>query len=63
MVRPFGGQVTQQQTQPADAGRVKAVGGLIENQHPGVTQQRGGERQALTHPERKAARTVAGLLG
>ena len=47
---------------PADARRVEAVGGLVEDQHFGVAQQRGGDREPLAHPHRVALdAAVAGV--
>ena len=37
--------------QPADAGRVQAVGGLVEDEHGGITEHRGGQTQPLAHPQ------------
>ena len=44
----------EQVAHPADAGRVEPVGGLVENEHLGVAQQRGCDREALAHSHRVA---------
>jgi hypothetical protein len=36
--------------QPADAGRVKTVGGLVEDQQLGIPEERRGEAEALARP-------------
>ena len=45
------GVPAEQVTHPPDPGRVQAVGGLVEDQHLGVTDQRGGDAESLTHAE------------
>ena len=49
------GEVPQQRAHPAHALGVKAVGGLVEDQHLGVAEQRVGDAEPLTHPERVLA--------
>jgi hypothetical protein len=44
--------------EPADAVGIEAVGGLVEQQHLRVAEQRAGQRQALPHAEREAACTT-----
>ena len=53
--------VAEQVPHPADAGRVEAVGGLVEDQHAGVADQRGGDAEPLAHPERVVADPAVGL--
>jgi len=45
------GEVPQEVTQPLDAFGVKAVGGLVEDEHLRVAQQRGGQAEPLAHPK------------
>ena len=45
------GEAAQQVAHPADAGRVEPVGRLVEDQHPRVAEQRGGDAEALPHAE------------
>ena len=59
---PLAGEPAQQVAQPADAGRVQAVGRLVEDEDGRVAEQRTGERQALTHAERERARPAVGRL-
>ena len=61
-VRPSDGGAAQEVAQPADALRVQAVGGLVEDEDLGVAEQRGGEAQALAHPGRVAARAPIGRV-
>ena len=58
-----GGLLAQQPAHPADAGRVEAVGGLVEDQHLGVAEQRGGDREPLAHAHRVALDAAVGGLG
>ena len=44
----------------ADAGRVEAVGRLVEDQQLGVLEQGGRDRQPLLHAERVGLVAVAG---
>ena len=54
------GQPAQEVAQPADALRVQAVGGLVEDQHPRIAEQRGRQAEPLAHAERVAARAPVG---
>ena len=51
----LGGHAAQEVAQPADALRIEAVGGLVEDQHLRVAEQRGGEPEPLAHAERVLA--------
>jgi hypothetical protein len=53
------GEALDQGAHVADAGRVEAVGGLVEHQQARVAQQRGRDAEALAHTERVAAYFVA----
>src|SRR3954453_2098766 len=44
----------KQVAHPADTGRVEAVRRLVEDQHLGIAQQGGGDREALAHHHRIA---------
>jgi len=55
------GVAPQQVAHPADAGRVQTVGRLVEDQHPRVAEQRGGDAEALAHAERIVAHAALGL--
>ena len=57
---PLGRHAAQEVAQPADALRVEAVGGLVEDQHARVAEQRRGEPEALAHAERVLARPAVG---
>ena len=57
---PARGLRAQQVAHPADAGRVEAVGRLVEDQHLGVAEQRRGDRQALAHAHRVALHAPVG---
>ncbi len=48
----LGGQSAQQIAHLDDAGRVQAVGRLIQDQQLGIVQQGDGQPQALLHPQR-----------
>src|SRR5829696_8181003 len=50
----------QELAQPADAFGVEAVGGLVQDEDVGIAEERGGEPEPLTHPEREAADPSAG---
>jgi hypothetical protein len=50
---PFGSQVAQQFTEPADAFGVEPVGRLVEDQDLRIGQQGGGETEPLAHAERE----------
>ena len=56
----FGGQAAEQVAQPPDALRVQAVGGLVEDQHGRVAEQRGGQAEPLPHAEGVAAGALPG---
>jgi hypothetical protein len=47
---------------PPDARRVQPVGGLVEDEHLRVTDQRGRDAEPLPHAERVVAHTAARLL-
>ena len=49
------GVAAEQVAHPADAGRVEPVGRLVEDQHLGVAEQRGGDAEPLAHAERVVA--------
>ena len=55
------GVPAEQVAHPADAGRVEAVGRLVEDQHLGVADQRGRDAEPLAHAERVVAHPAAGL--
>ena len=57
------GQPGQDAVDVTGAGRVEAVGRLVEDQQPRARQQRGGQPEALAHPEREAADAVVGDVG
>ena len=52
---PGVGPFPEQATQPGHALRVEAVGRLVENEDLRVTQERGGQAEALTHAQRVTA--------
>ena len=54
-VRPSAARPRSSVAQPEDAGRVEAVGRLVEHEGVGVTEQRGGETQPLAHADRVPA--------
>ena len=45
------GEVAEEAAQPLDALGVQAVGRLVEDQHRGVAEQRGGQGEPLPHAE------------
>jgi hypothetical protein len=51
----LGGERPQKVAQPAHSFRVEAVGGLVEDEELGITEQRGREAEALPHAKRIAA--------
>ena len=53
------GEVAQQAAHPADALGVEAVGGLVEDQHLRVAEQRVREPEPLAHAERVLAHALA----
>ena len=52
----------EQVAHPADAGRVEPVGRLVEDQHLGLADQRGGDAEPLAHAERVVADPATGLV-
>ena len=54
--------LAQQPAHPADAGRIQAVGRLVEDQDLRVAEQCGGDRQALAHPSREALHAPVGCV-
>ena len=55
------GEAAEQVAHPADAGRVEAVGGLVEDQHLRVPDEGGREAEALAHAEGVVADPALGL--
>jgi len=55
--------LAQQQTHPADAGRVEPVGRLVEDEHLRIAEQRGGDRQPLAHSHGVALDPAVGGVG
>ena len=51
---PLARERAQEVAEPADSLRVEAVGGLVEDEHLGIAEQRRCEAEALAHPERVA---------
>ena len=51
----LGRERAEEVAQPADALRVEPVRRLVEDEHLGIAEQRGGEPEPLPHPERVAA--------
>ena len=62
-VRPSLGQAAQQGTEPVDAFRVEAVGGLVEDEDLRVAHERGGEGESLAHPEGELPDSAIGGRG
>ena len=58
--RPRARLGADQVAHPADAGRVEAVGRLVEDEHVRIAQQRGGDREALAHAHRVALHAPIG---
>ncbi len=56
------GVPAEQVAHPADAGRVEAVGGLVEDQHLRVADEGGRDAEALAHAEGVVADPAARLL-
>ena len=54
------GEVAQQLAHPEDALGVEAVGGLVEDQHARVAEQRVGDAEPLAHAERVVADALLG---
>ncbi len=52
---PLAGQSPQERPHPADAFGIEAIGGLVEHEHAGVTEQRERNPEPLAHPEGVAA--------
>ena len=57
------GQLLAQRAHPPDALGIEAVHRLVEQQHPRVAEQGGGDAQALAHAERELAHPFAGHRG
>ena len=57
------GERAQQLADPPDAFGVEPVDRLVEEEGAGVAEQRGGDAEALAHPEREPARATAGDIG
>jgi hypothetical protein len=55
------GEARQQVAHPPDPGRVEPVGRFVEDQHPGVPEQRGADAQSLAHAEGVVAHAALGL--
>ena len=53
----------QEFPQPVHAGRVEAVGRLVENENAGITEQGTGQHEPLTHAEREPADPATSVLG
>ena len=51
----LGGQPLEEGADPEDALGVETVDRFVEEQHPGVAQERGGDPQPLAHPEGELA--------
>ena len=62
-VLPWPREVPQEAAQPADALGVEPVGRFVQDQHPRVAEQRGGQAEPLPHAEREAAGPAAGERG
>lgn len=60
---PLGGEPAEQHPDPADALRVEAVDGFVEDQHGRITEQGGGDAEALLHAQGVAGRPFAGGRG
>ena len=59
----LGGQAAQELADPADAVGVEPVDRLVEHQHAGVAQQRGGDAETLAHAEGELAGPLPGHRG
>ena len=60
---PLPGEPAQELAQPGDALGIEAVRGLVEDEHPRVAEQRGGQGQPLLHAQRPAADRAARGVG
>jgi hypothetical protein len=60
---PVGGQAGQDGVHMLLAGRVEAVGRLVEDQQVRAGEQGGGQAEALTYAEGEAADPVVGQVG
>ena len=60
---PLGGQVAHEVAQPGDALGVEAVGRLVEDEHLGVADQRGGQLEALAHAQGEPTHLALGVTG
>ena len=58
-VRPSRGQPRRKSRSQRMPCGIEAVGGLVEDEHPRVAEQRGGEPEPLAHAERVLARAAA----
>ena len=58
-MRPSDGQALHQVADPEDAVGVETVDRLIEDQRVGVAEQRRGDAEPLTHPEREGPHPLA----
>ena len=56
------GEVAEGVAHGHDPGRVEPVGRLVEEEQPGVIEQRSGDPQSLFHPERVVRHLVAAAL-
>ena len=59
----FAREVPQEGPEPGDALGVETVRGLVEHEHPGVTEQGGGELEPLAHAEAESADRPARGVG
>jgi hypothetical protein len=57
------GERAEQLADPPDALRVEPVDRLVEEEGAGIAEQRRGDAEALTHPEREPARPPTGDVG
>ncbi len=60
---PWFGEARQQVAHPPDPGGVGSVGGLVEDQHLGVSEECGGDTEPLAHAEGVVAHPALGLGG
>ena len=62
-MRPSRGQLAQERAQPQHPLGVEAVGGLVEDEHLGIAEERGPQRESLLHAGRVALdRALGGAL-
>ena len=57
-VLPFRGEALEEVADPVDALRVEAVDRLVEEHGLRVAEERGGDAEPLSHPERELARAL-----